>query len=133
MKKLFVDTSFLVAFFNKGDAHHLDAREWVQDEEKSIFVITDYIFNEFLTVLLARRNKDLSVRAGETILSDPNIRLLRINDEVFEKAWTVYRMYEDKEWSLTDCTSYVLMKTLLIDTALSFDEHFHQFGFRVFP
>lgn len=96
-------------------------------------MITDYIFDEFLTVLLARRGKKLSVEAGEKLSLDKNVRRLRIIDEVFEKAWEIYQNFTDKEWSFTDCTSYVLMKNLSIDAGLSFDEHFRQFGFDVLP
>jgi len=34
-----------------------------------------------------------------------------------------------KEWSFTDCMSYVVMKQLDIDEAFAFDHHFEQMGF----
>lgn len=133
MRKMFADTSFLVAYYNKSDENHHAARDFHRNEDDILYVITDYIFDEFLTVLLARRGKKLSVEAGEKLLLDKNVRRLRIIDEVFEKAWEIYRRFTDKEWSFTDCTSYVLMKNLSIDAGLSFDEHFRQFGFDVLP
>lgn len=133
MKTVLADTSFIVAFYNESDENHLKARTFVQDNGRLIFVITDFIFDEFLTVLLVRGGKHLSIEAGEKILRDKNIRLLRVDDEVFQKAWEIYRRFRDKNWSFTDCTSYVLMKNLSIDTGLSFDEHFKQFGFEILP
>jgi len=34
----------------------------------------------------------------------------------------------DKEWSFTDCTSKFVIAQLAIAYALSFDQHFRQFG-----
>ncbi len=133
MKKIFIDTSFLVAFYNKGDENHLKAREFIRNGNEHLYVITDYIFDEFLTVLLVRRNKALSVEAGVKLLTDRDIRLLRINADVFAKAWEIYRLFKDKQWSFTDCTSYVLMKNLSMDAGLSFDAHFLQFGCKILP
>jgi len=79
------------------------------------FIISDYIFDELLTVLLARGHKILSIEAGEKILKDRNISALRIDSEIFQKAWEIYRNFKDKNWSFTDCTSYVLMKNLSVD------------------
>lgn len=133
MKTIFADTSFLVAYYNIKDENHLVARRFIQNNHKTIYVITDYIFDEFLTVLLSRRNKSLSIEAGAKILADKNIRRLRINDEIFQKTWEIYRIFKDKQWSFTDCSSYVLMKNLSINEGLSFDEHFSQFGFTTLP
>lgn len=45
----------------------------------------------------------------------------------------MFQSFKDKEWSFTDCTSYALMRKLDIDTGISFDQHFKQFGVRVIP
>jgi predicted nucleic acid-binding protein len=47
----------------------------------------------------------------------------------FEKALQRYRQYRDKEWSLTDCSSMVIMNELGIYRALTHDHHFEQAGF----
>ena len=35
----------------------------------------------------------------------------------------------DKEWSLTDCISFVLMRERSVHEALAYDHHFEQAGF----
>ena len=75
----------------------------------------------------------MSVEAGRKILEDERIDILQIDEDVFEKAWLVYQSFLDKEWSFTDCTSYVLMKNISIDIGASFDDHFNQFGFTTLP
>jgi len=134
LSEIFLDTSFLVAFYNKGDKDHLKARRFISKaKEGNIFIISDYIFDETLTVLLVRGGKPLSVEAGHKILEDKRIYLLHIDEEIFQKAWLVYHNFQDKKWSFTDCTSYVLMKNLSINTGASFDDHFNQFGFITVP
>jgi len=132
--EIFVDTSFLVAFYNKRDKDHQEARNFISESDKNIaFIISDYIFDEVLTVLLVRGGKSLSIEAGRKILEDDRIDLLQIDEEIFQKTWLIYHGFQDKEWSFTDCTSYVLMKNLSINTGASFDDHFNQFGFITVP
>lgn len=134
MSEIFLDTSFLVAFYNRKDKDHLKARRFISEvKEGNIFIISDYIFDETLTVLLVRGGKPLSIEAGRKILEDERIYLLQIDEEVFQKAWLVYRSFRDKKWSFTDCTSYVLMKNLPVNIGASFDDHFNQFGFITVP
>ncbi len=47
-------------------------------------------------------------------------------------AWKMFKKYEDKELSFTDCISFVLMKNLKLNKAFTFDEHFKQLGFEIF-
>ena len=123
--KIFLDTSFLVAFYNEEDKNHIKARGFMADADQSLScLISDYVFDEVLTVLLVRGGKTLSIEAGRKILEDERIDLLQIDTEIFDKAWLVYQSFKDKQWSFTDCTSYVLMKNLSIHTGASFDEHF---------
>ena len=44
------------------------------------------------------------------------------------RSWLIFQQFRDKEWSFTDCTSYVAMQRLRIKSAFSFDHHFRQFG-----
>jgi len=132
--KIFLDTSFLVAFYNEGDKNHIQARSFITDADQNLScVISDYVFDEVLTILLVRGGKTLSIEAGNKIFEDEKIDILQIDVEIFNKAWLVYQSFKDKQWSFTDCTSYVLMKNLSIHTGASFDIHFDQFGFISVP
>jgi len=133
MERVFLDASFLIAYHNRKDENHKKAVKWIRDirKKKVRFVISDYIFDEILTVLLVRGSKELSVSAGRKILESGFVTLIQVDNAVFNKAWRIYQNYSDKNWSFTDCTSYVLMKGLGILKGASFDEHFKQFGFEV--
>jgi len=49
---------------------------------------------------------------------------------MFSRAFELYSERPDKDWSLTDCVSFVLMKEQALDRALTADIHFVQAGFR---
>ena len=51
-----------------------------------------------------------------------------LTDGDIHAAWEVFRKFEDKDWSFTDCASYAVMNRLGINTAFAFDHHFKQFG-----
>ena len=46
-------------------------------------------------------------------------------------ADTSFYLAVDKEWSLTDCTSFVVMQEEGLTDALTTDHHFEQAGFTV--
>ena len=52
-----------------------------------------------------------------------------ITERLLQQALDLYRARPDKEWGLTDCTSFVLMKQEGIVEALTADIHFRQAGF----
>jgi predicted nucleic acid-binding protein len=41
----------------------------------------------------------------------------------------MYKKYNDKEWGLIDCISFVVMTEAGVKQALTFDQHFEQAGF----
>ena len=130
--KLFLPT---IAYYNSKDSNHQAARAFIRGFEghSVLLVTTDYIFDEVMTVLLVRGNKDIAIQTGKAMLDEPNIEFMRIDEEIFNQAWEMFQNFRDKEWSFTDYTSYVLMRKLNIETGISFDRHFKQFGFRVVP
>jgi predicted nucleic acid-binding protein len=41
-----------------------------------------------------------------------------------------YQTRPDKSWSLTDCSSFLIMESEGIEAALTYDRHFEQAGFQ---
>jgi predicted nucleic acid-binding protein len=65
---------------------------------------------------------------------DESVRSVRAADEkLFNEGWEYFRRHKDKDYSLTDCISFVVMKTLGMETAFAFDRHFVQAGFQKLP
>ena len=51
------------------------------------------------------------------------------NAEQFRAGIALYEARPDKDWSLTDCISFVMMEREKIGEALTGDHHFEQAGF----
>ena len=123
----FVDSGVFFGAYSEKDEYHDQAvnllEKALQGEYGAVYT-SDYIFDE--TVTLARvRAKSIktALLVGESILGS-RIRLLQVNGDIFDKAWNIFKQYEDKNFSFTDCTSIALIRELQIDTMLSFDDRF---------
>jgi len=69
------------------------------------------------------------IKGVEAIRRDPNIEVVPQTSMQFGEAFDMYRQMVDKEWSLTDCASFALMKERGLREALAHDHHFEQAGF----
>jgi uncharacterized protein len=125
---IFVDTSVWFAQLVKADADHRLVQEWY-DQNQIRLVTTDYVLDELLTLLKARGHAELACSAGQRFLDQIVCELIYLTVEDIEEAWRLFRRFDDKAWSFTDCTSYIVMQRLGITTAAALDDHFRQFGF----
>ena len=57
--------------------------------------------------------------------------MVEINKEIYNEAWGLYSKRTDKEWGLTDCASFVVMKRYAITVAFTNDHQFEQMGFNI--
>ena len=139
MEIVFVDTSFLFAYYNSEDKHHLSARYYFDNVVKSQtyplgFLLTDYILDELVTLILIRtKNKSQAIFTGNSILNSQTLKLIYLKEETISRAWTKFCNYLDKQWSFTDCTSMVFMEENGIEKVACFDDHFKQAGFCPVP
>jgi uncharacterized protein len=53
------------------------------------------------------------------------------NQELFDEGIHLFAERPDKEWSLTDCISFIIMREYDLTDALTADHHFEQAGFRI--
>ncbi len=67
----------------------------------------------------------------ERISHDPQIEVVPFSHELNAEALRLFTDRSDKEWSLTDCLSFVVMARRNVQQALTADHHFEQAGFRV--
>ena len=57
------------------------------------------------------------------------MRVIHESDLLFDRGFTLYRQRADKNWSLTDCISFIVMGDEVLTEALTGDRHFEQAGF----
>ena len=61
---------------------------------------------------------------------DARIKVVLFEPELIASAIELYRTRSDKNWSLTDCMSFVVMKRGQVTEALTTDRHFEQAGLK---
>jgi predicted nucleic acid-binding protein len=135
LKALFVDTAGWVMLADAGDAAHalaVSSRDkWLA--EGALLVSTDFVMDETFTLLRARAGLTIAEQWWERVGDGPRVRWEWITPARAEKARHWFFRWRDKDFSYTDCTSFVVMKERRIRAALTSDRHFVQAGFQTYP
>lgn len=133
--RLFVDTSGWVALFYRDDKYHASASRAFRlvTSQRNFFFTTDYVLDETITHLRYACGHEIAVQFGKWVLDAQYITKIRIDEALWVQAWNMFQLYNDKEWALTDCTSFVVMKQKQLWQAFTFDHHFAQAGFQLWP
>lgn len=129
---IFIDTGAFYASKVVNDINHSSAiniEKSISEGRYGKMVTTNYILDELFTLLRGRVSYDQIIKIGESIKKSPNIRIIWILEALEEKAWEFFIKNQDKTYSFTDCTSFIVMKSLGIDIAFTYDSHFKQAGF----
>ena len=79
---------------------------------------------------LGRRTAKIFCGSSRLSALSPMWKLSAASHELFERGCALYAQRGDKAWSLTDCTSFVVMRERSLDAALTADQHFEQAGFK---
>jgi predicted nucleic acid-binding protein len=132
-REVFLDTSALYALIDKRDAHHTKAREALGAliGARRSLLTSDYIVTEAVNLANARGGIHVALRILELLERSVGIRIEWIGSERFGRAVAFFRKHADHRYSLTDCSSFVLMRELELTEALTTDRHFSEAGFRV--
>ena len=130
MKRLFADTSYYLALLNPRDAWHQRACDLSRQLDADV-VVTDYILLELGNALSPIPLRQRLRPTIESLRSDPSIECVPANEELFEHGLELFNQRLDKEWSLTDGISFVVMRDYGLTDALATDHHFEQAGFQV--
>ena len=130
MKPIFADTSYYIALLSETDEWHDAAVEW---SEKILGrqVVTEYVLVELASALSRVRDRHLYVPFVEHLLAQENTDFVPASRDLFRRGLALFAKRPDKDWSLVDCTSFVVMRQRRLSDALTLDHHFEQAGFRV--
>lgn len=128
MSQCFADTSFFVAFLNSRDIDHAAAVDLMANFEGRI-VTTDWVLVELGNFLAVRTSRKLLVPFVRDLPADPRFEVVPSGREQFESGCVLYEARPDKDWSLTDCISMVVMEQRSIREVLAADHHFEQAGY----
>ncbi len=127
-ERIFFDTSAIYAYINRKDPDHEKVKSRLASI-KSKLVVTNYVFDEVITLASARLGHEMAVRIGEILRNSPQIETVWVTASDERDAWKLFIARKDKEYSFTDCTSFVVMRRLGVAKCLALDNHFTQEGF----
>ena len=134
MSDYFGDASYWLALVDENDQYHDIATQYsaILDLENARIVTTQLVLNEVLAPrsgTTPERRQD-TVHLVDRILRDPDVHVVPQLPEQFGDALRLLRARAlDKEWSITDCASFLVMERFGIWEALTSDHHFEQAGF----
>jgi len=127
MRRVFADTYYFLALLNKHDVGHGKAVEHASRVER--IVTTEWVLTELADGLAPSRRRDMFARTRQKLLDDADVSVVPLDMKLHEEGIKLYVSRPDKEWSLTDCISFVVMQREGITEALTGDHHFEQAGF----
>ena len=129
MSPVFVDTHYFLAILNPRDAAHAKAVRFSYSQGRPL-VTTCWVLTELADALARPQNRPLFRRTLNDLRQDPEANIIAPSQGLFDRGIALYDARPDKEWSLTDCISFVVMSELGLTEALTADRHFEQAGFR---
>jgi predicted nucleic acid-binding protein len=128
MTPRFVDTFFFLALLDSDDHHHASVLAFANTDE-SAMVTTRWILAETANALASSaRRADVAAFLGELEI-DPNVTIVAQSDDLYFRGLKLFASRPDKNWSSTDCISFVVMEDFKLQEALTRDRHFVQAGF----
>ena len=128
MRRVFADAFFYIAVLNRNDAAHRSSLEIIAGGSLEI-VTTTAILLEVADAMSAPARRRQCGRFLAELARQPHTAVHEIDGDLFARGLALYRDRPDKEWSLTDCLSFVVMAADGLTDALTGDRHFEQAGF----
>ena len=129
--EVFLDTAYAIALSSPKDEYHDEAVELAEQLESSgiKLVTTRPVALEIGNALARQRYREASVVLLQSLEKDPNVEIVPLTEVLYARGFEVYQNRSDKDWGITDCISFVIMRERGLTEALTTDEHFEQAGF----
>ncbi|MDJ0730650.1 MAG: PIN domain-containing protein [Crocosphaera sp.] len=133
MLEIFVDTSGWGNLVDKSQPYHQLMVQLYREakQQKRRLITSNYVITEVVALLTSplRIPRPKIISFVNSIKQSPYVDIIHIDQEKDDDAWVLLASREDKEWSLVDCSSFIIMKERGILEALTNDIHFEQAGF----
>jgi predicted nucleic acid-binding protein len=128
MSGVFADTAFYAAIVNRRDELHARAKTLAATVSGPI-VTTEFVLIEAANFCTEQRRRPIYVRLVKNLRKADNVEIIPATSELFQRGWELFGARPDKQWSMTDCISFVVMEERGLREALTADRHFEQAGF----
>ncbi len=131
MQTVFADSFYFIALGNRNDPAHGQAVAFSQAYTGRL-VTSGLVLTEFADGCASpAHRRNVAVQAVTLLRNNPDVTIVPCTEQLFQEGLDLYAQRPDKEWSLTDCTSFVVMQREGIREALTGDHHFEQAGFTI--
>jgi predicted nucleic acid-binding protein len=124
---MLVDTSGLMCLFDRRDFRHPDAQTLYAAPAR---LIHNYVFAEFIALADVRGAPRAALEFIADLHDDDEIEVIWVDEALHREALALLLVRPDKNWSLCDAVSMLLMQQRGLTDALTTDHHFEQAGFR---
>jgi len=127
-----MDTAFLLAVIDTSDEYHLTSKECYKKLVKGKWsvITTEAVLAELGNGLSKIKWRQIAHHWIKKIQNSRTIfRAVPMTTELLDEAVELYGSRSDKEWGVTDCISFVVMRKYNLVKALTADHHFEQAGF----
>jgi len=128
---VFVDSFAWIAAINKSDNYHEISLKTIETLlKKGLKLVTsNYVIVETINALSKAEFRKAVIEFVDKLEMSPSVEIIKITDEMYNNAWALYQQRMDKDWGITDCTSFEVMRMFNIKKAFTNDKHFEQAGY----
>jgi predicted nucleic acid-binding protein len=125
----FADSFFFLALLSDQDRAHSKAVRIIESLSVPI-VTTAWVLVEVADAMSGPLTRARCVSLFASLEGHSRVFIVEASQRHYRKGLELYASRSDKDWSLTDCISFVIMQEQGINDALTGDRHFMQAGFR---
>lgn len=131
MNPVFIDTAAFLALLNKSDYLYESAQKVLQAlvVQKAQLITSEFVLLEVGDALSHPRFRRTVSAFVRSLHHQQNLTIVPVQVRWLDEAWQLYASRPDKEWGITDCSSFVIMREYEIPQAFTSDHHFVQAGF----
>jgi len=131
---VFWDTSAFVALGNADDDLHEQAVEVSRTlaGQRASVLTTSAVLTEVANTFSRAAWRPVAYQLLESVRRSVDMglaALAHVDTALWEQGWALFVARPDKDWGLTDCISFVVMRNLQVTRAFASDRHFEQAGF----
>lgn len=135
---VFIDSSAIVAYFNRTDVHGDEARAFFRGVRNGELrarplYTSEYVVDEAATTLLARAGHGRAAQAVEFLRGSSQVHLLHVEPSVYDSACERFVDYDDQSLSFTDHVIGTQARENAVEHVLSFDQDFEVIGLTTLP
>lgn len=127
MSSVFADTSYYLALMRSDDPAHEVAL--AESKPGRGIVTTEFIILELGNACARAEDHADFLALVDGLQNSRRITIVPVSSELLDRGLKLMGERDDKDWSLTDCISFTVMKEHGLRDALTEDRHFEQAGF----